>query len=201
MSKNAIGATENSHSLLIYLLRAVWFILQEYQKAIDEFKDRNPDHAKGYYTTDAWWEDEKFQASVKKSSLREEQAIQKVQDDRTEGIEKIAKEWVKREFFRQSMAGTMDASMTEAIFKKSVWDRAMFEGDLKYRQMNGESTDTEAELADFQSLQDRKKQAMLKRAKDELKDILEEDGLLDIDLAMKLESMQAGDDDTKEKKE
>jgi hypothetical protein len=99
------------------------------------------------------------------------------------------------------MAGTMDASMTEAIFKKSVWDRAMFEGDLKYRQMNGESTDTEAELADFQSLQDRKKQAMLKRAKDELKDILEEDGLLDIDLAMKLESMQAGDDDTKEKKE
>ena len=88
--------------------------------------------------------------------------------------------------------------MTEATFKESVWERALFEGDLKYRQMNGESPDSEAELADFQTRQERKKQAMLKRAKDELKEILEEDGLLDVDLAMKLESMKAEDDNTTE---
>ena len=128
--------------------------------------------------------------------MRKEQAVQKVKDDRTEGVEKIAKEWVKREFFRQNMAGTMDASMTEANFKESVWERAMFEGDLKYRQLNGESPDTEAELEDFKTMQERKKQAMLKRAKDELKEILEEDDLYDVDLAMKLEGMKAEDDNT-----
>jgi hypothetical protein len=99
------------------------------------------------------------------------------------------------------MAGTVDDSMTEEKFMESVWERAMFEGDVKYRQMNGESPDTDAELADFKSRQERKKQAMLKRAKDELKEILVEDGLLDDDLAMKLESMQAEDDDTTEKKD
>jgi hypothetical protein len=100
------------------------------------------------------------------------------------------------------MGGTVDDSMTEAKFKESVWERAMFEGDLKFRQMNGEAPDTAAELADFQSTQERKKQAMLKRAKDELKEILnEEEGLYDVDLAMKLESMKAEDDNTTDKKE
>lgn len=138
---------------------------------------------------------------MKKSSLRKEEAIQKVKDDRTDAIEKIAKEWGKREYFRQSMAGTVDDSMTEKKFMESCWDRALFEGDLKYRKMNGEAPDTDAELADFQSRQERKKQAMLKRAKDELKEILEEDGLLDIDLHMKLESMKAEDDNTTDKKD
>jgi hypothetical protein len=124
----------------------------DYQKAIDEFKERNPDHAKGYYTTDAWWLDEKFQASVNKTALRKEQAVQRVKDERTESVEKIAKEWVKREYFKQSMAGTVDDDMTEAKFKTSVWDRAMFEGDLKYRQMNGEAPDTKTKQRELISL-------------------------------------------------
>ena len=148
---------------------------QNYQEAIDTFREKNPDYAKGYYTTDAWWEDEQFQKSVRKSSLRKEQEIQKVKDERTQEIEKVAKEWAKREYFRQSMAGDIDESMTEEAFTESVWERAMFEGELVYRKMQGEVTDADAELEDFKARQERKKQAMLKRAKDEMKELLEEE--------------------------
>merc|ERR1712151_1492426 len=114
-----------------------------YQKYIDEWKEKNPDAAKGY-TTDAWWESEAFQKSIRRRKVKEEEEIQLVKDTRTEEIEKIAMEWAKREYFRQSMSsGTGATDLAEDEFIKSVWDRAMFEGDLKYRQMNGEVTDAE----------------------------------------------------------
>ena len=171
-------------------------MLQEYQKAIDEFKEKNPDHAKGYYTTDAWWEDEQFQKSVRKSSLRQEAAVQKVKDARTQEVEKIAKEWAKREYFRQSMEGSISDDMTEEKFAESVWDRALFEGDLKYRQINGEATDADSELADFKAQQERKKRTMLERAKEEMKDLLAEEDLSDAELTKKLDSLDADADNT-----
>ena len=88
--------------------------------------------------------------------------------------------------------------MTEEAFTESVWDRAMFEADLKYRQSKGEVTDDEAELADFKKQQERKKEAMLKRAKEEMKELLEGDDLLDDDLVNKLETMKAEDDNTED---
>lgn len=103
--------------------------------------------------------------------------MEEVKDERTLEIEQVATEWAKREFFSQSMAGTIDGDMTEEAFIESVWDRAMFEGDLKYRQMKGEDLDEEAELLDFKAKQERKQQAMLKKAKDELKEILDEEDL------------------------
>ena len=169
---------------------------QKYEEAIAEFAEKNPDYKKGYYTTEAWWEDEKFQKSVRKSSLRQEAELQKVKDQRTMDIENIAKEWVKREFFRQSMAGTVDEGMTEEEFTESVWERAMFEGDLKYRQMNGEATDAEAEYSDFKARQERKKQAMLQRAKEELKELLAEENLGGEDLNERLEKLDADADNT-----
>ena len=169
---------------------------QNYQEAIDTFREKNPDYAKGYYTTDAWWEDEQFQKSVRKSSLRKEQEIQKVKDERTQEIEKVVKEWAKREYFRQSMAGDIDESMTEEAFTETVWERAMFEGELVYRKMQGEVTDADAELEDFKARQERKKQAMLKRAKDEMKELLEEENLGGDDLDEKLDKIEADADNT-----
>jgi hypothetical protein len=87
------------------------------------------------------------------------------------------------------MAGTIEESMTEEAFSESVWDRAMFEGDLKYRQMTGENMDVDVEYQDFKGKQERKKLAMLKRAKEELTEILEEDDLAGDDLAEKLASI------------
>jgi hypothetical protein len=171
---------------------------KNYQAAIDEFLEKNPNYKDGYYTTEAWWEDEKFQASVKKSSLRAKEEIQAVMDAREKKIEDIAKEWAKREFFKQSMEGTVQEGMSEEEFTKSVWDRALFEGDLKFRQMNGESMDAETELANFKSRQERKKQAMLKRAKEEMKELLEEEDLLSADLEATFESMDASADNTED---
>jgi hypothetical protein len=90
-------------------------------------------------------------------------------------IEEIAKEWGKREYFRQSMAGTIDSTISEDDYIKSVWDRAMFEGDQKYRIMKGELVDEELELelATFKSQQERKQKVMLQRAKDEMKELLQ----------------------------
>ncbi len=88
--------------------------------------------------------------------------------------------------------------MTEAEFTESVWERAMFEGDLKYRQTNGEVTDAETELANFKNRQERKKEAMLKRARDELKEILAEEDLGGKDLDAKLDSLEASADNTED---
>ncbi|KAG7364224.1 hypothetical protein IV203_037426 [Nitzschia inconspicua] len=153
--------------------------VEAYQKAIDEFREKNPDWGKGVYATEAWWEDPKFKASVEEAmggkktpDILELKVEEK--DERTLEIEKIATEWAKREYFRQSMAGTVDEEMTEEAFIESVWDRALHEGDVKYRQMKGEDLDEEAELLDFKARQERKQQAMLKKAKEELKEILDE---------------------------
>jgi hypothetical protein len=125
-----------------------------------------------------------------------------VTDERTKEVEKLAKEWAKREYFRQSMAGTAgtmpDGSgspMTEEAYIKSVWDRAIFEGDLKYRQIRGEVNNPEMELADFKKRQERKQQTMLARAKKELADILDEDNLGGDDLKKKWADAEKADKD------
>lgn len=162
---------------------------QAYKDYIQKWKTENPDAAKGY-TTDAWWEAEIYQQSRRKSAEKEANAQQAAQDKRTKEIEAIATEWAKREYFRQSMAGTIAEGTTEEEFTKQVWDRAMFEGDLKYRQAKGEVTDPDAELATFQAKQERKKQTMLQRAKEELADMLEEDGLSTEDLKKQWEEQE-----------
>ena len=116
-------------------LSLVLSLPQAYLQAIEDFKKENPDAARGYTTTDAWWEREEFQRSRRRSAEREQEKAVMVLDERTKEIESIAKEWAKREYFRQSMAGTISKDTTEDEYVKSVWERALFEGDLKYRQM------------------------------------------------------------------
>lgn len=159
--------------------------------------ENNPDYEKGY-TSDVWWEDEKFQKSVRKSALRSSEQNQKIKDARAEEVEVIAREWAKREYFKQMMAGTVDAELSEESFLKSVWERAMFEGDMVYRKVKGEATHADAELEDFKAKQERKKHAMLKRAKLELKEILEEEDLGGDDLNEKLDTMDANPEGAKQ---
>jgi hypothetical protein len=178
------------------ILLFIYYFLQAYKQAVEDFKTKNPDAANGF-TNDIWWEGEQFQQSRKRSAdavVKKEQALK---DERTLEIEEVAKEWARREFFRQSMSGQVDAEMTEEDFVKSIWDRALFEGDLKYRQMKGEKTDDATELADFKTQQERKQGAMLKRAKQEMMDILQEDNLGsdDGDVATKLLPEEDTDDD------
>jgi len=162
----------------------------KYQKALDDFLEKNPNWGDGVLATDAWWEDPKFIAQVEeaKASYRkgdaveeEEEGEEEIKDERTLEIEKIATEWAKREFFSQSMAGTVNEDMDEVEFIEAIWERAMFEGDLKFRQMNGEEPDVEAELLDYKSQQERKQQTMLKMAKQELQEVLDEEDLGGVD--------------------
>jgi hypothetical protein len=64
--------------------------------------------------------------------------------------------------------------------------------------MKGGVTDADAELKDFKSRQGRKKQAMLKRAKDEMKELLEEENLGGDDLDEKLDSLDPYADNTED---
>lgn len=82
--------------------------------------------------------------------------------------------------------------MTEEEYKETVWERAMLEGDLKYRQKIGEVVDEEMELANFKTRQERKQKEMLKKAKRELAEVLGEDVRDDDEL---------DDDDDKKKKD
>ena len=69
--------------------------------------------------------------------------------------------------------------MTEEEYIESVWERAMFEGDLKYRMMHGGETDERTELAVFMEKQEKKKQAALRKAKSTLEGMM--GNLLDTD--------------------
>lgn len=56
-----------------YMLR---FGVSHYATAIQEFETENPTAKNGVVHTNAWWEDEKFQKMVKKSSLRQEELVE-----------------------------------------------------------------------------------------------------------------------------
>jgi len=140
----------------------------EYEKACADFKTRSPTQS----PFDEWvLEQEKIENESAED--RSKRAAAEAEEKKKEEIDAIAKEWAKREYFRQSMAG--DMPYTEEEYRKSVWERALFEGDLKYRMMRGQETDERKELADFKSNQEKKKEVMLERAKASLQELLDED--------------------------
>merc|ERR1712032_1397334 len=162
---------------------------EEYQKVIDEWDEKNP--TVDGETEEAWWETEEFKKQLeeaRRSQRRdtdddeeEEIDIEAEKDPRTEEIEEIAKEWAKREYFRQSMSrieSTSDDIQTEEEFIESVWETALVEGEKKYVEIY--ESDVE-DVDDFVARQKQKKRMMLKRAKEDLADILDEEDLLEGD--------------------
>ena len=113
-----------------------------------------------------------------KLKVESEQAVQRKDEEKEAArkgeTEDIAREWAKRDFFRKGMSGEI-SDMTEEEYIESIWDRAMFEGDLRWRQLNGKETNEEQELEDFKSKQDKKKKAMLERAKASLAELLDDE--------------------------
>jgi len=139
-----------------------------YAKAIEDYKIKVPEK-----TADDQWMAKKQKELEEKAEDRKERMKKEYAEKKTNEIEEIAREWAKREYFRKSMSGDMPYSEDEYV--KSVWERALFEGDLKYRMLHGQSTDERKELANFKKLQEKKKAAMLERAKASLQEILDED--------------------------
>lgn len=156
---------------------------EEYKKACDDYKIRKPKQS----PYDEWLVEQQRIEDENKVE-RSEQALRESEEKKTKEIEEIATEWARREYFRQSMAG--DMPYTEEEYTKSVWERAMFEGDLKYRMMRGQETDERKELRNFKEMQERKKDLMLERAKASLQTLLDED-----DLANGIDDDDDDDDD------
>jgi len=144
---------------------------EAYAKACEDFKSRTP----AVTAQDEWLAQKQKEldenAAERKQRIKEEYEAAKKKE-----IEDIAREWAKREYFRKATAGDMPYSEEEYI--KSVWERALFEGDLKYRMLHGQETDERKELAEFKKKQEKKKAMMLERAKAALNDALGEDALV-----------------------
>lgn len=158
-----------NHIILFFLY------LQKYKEAVKEFRKENPDFASGY-TNDIWWETEQFQKSVRERERKNKEEVQIVKDARQVEIERIATEYAKREFFRVSTSAE-GTKLSEEEYIKEIWDRALLEGDIKFRQLNGEANDPEGEIANFAAQQERKQEIMLKKAKQDLRTVLDEENL------------------------
>jgi len=139
-----------------------------YEKACEDYKTRVPEK-----TPHDEWLAEKQRELDESAAERKARVKAEYEEKKTKEIEDIAREWAKREYFRKSMSGDMPYSEEEYI--KSVWERALFEGDLKYRMLRGMDTDERKELADFKKKQEKKKATMLERAKASLQEMLDED--------------------------
>jgi len=142
--------------------------VEGYKKACEDYKTRVPEK-----TPHDEWLAEKQKELDESAADRKARVKAEYEEKKTVEIEDIAREWAKREYFRKSMSGDMPYSEEEYI--KSVWERALFEGDLKYRMLRGMDTDERKELADFKKKQEKKKATMLERAKASLQEMLDED--------------------------
>jgi hypothetical protein len=156
---------------------------EAYKIAIEEFKVRAPK-----VTPQDEWLIQKQKELDEDSAVRRTRVKAEYEEKKTKEIEDIAREWAKREYFRKATSGDMPYSEDEYI--KSVWERALFEGDLKYRMLHGQETDERKELAEFKKKQEKKKMMALERAQQQLNAVLDDED--------KLVKAGDGDDDDDE---
>ena len=94
-----------------------------------------------------------------KAKTNEERILLKRQkrdeDAKQKELEVMATQWAKREYLRKSLKRAV--SVKEEDFIEVVWDRAMFEADLKYRTMKGQSVNESEERTEFREAQEKKK--------------------------------------------
>jgi len=99
---------------------------------------------------------------------------QKRQDtEKEEELKALATEWAKREFLRKSLKRRIPIGEEEFI--EIVWDRAMFEADLKYRTMMGLAVNESEERAQFKEDQKARKAAAYKKEQDRWNNLSTED--------------------------
>lgn len=98
---------------------------------------------------------------------------QKQDVEKENELKSLAREWAKREFLRKSLKRRIPISEEEFI--EIVWDRAMFEADLKYRTMSGLAVNESEERAKFKEEQKARKAAAYKKEQDRWNSMTTED--------------------------
>jgi len=111
----------------------------------------------------ASWEKAPEQSEEEKAAMfkTKEEQIALARQKRDEAakqkeLEVMATQWAKREYLRKSLKRKIP--LKEADFIKVVWERAMFEADLKYRTMQGQAVNESEERKQFRIDQEKKKQ-------------------------------------------
>ena len=85
----------------------------------------------------------------------------------------MATEWAKREYLRKSLKKPIN--IKEAEFIEIIWDRAMFEADLKYRTMQGQAVNEKEEREKFKERMEKKKAEAYKAEQARWKEMTEKD--------------------------
>lgn len=75
--------------------------------------------------------------------------------EKEEELKAMAMEWAKREYLRKHLKRHIPIKEDEFI--EVIWDRAMFEADLKYRTMQGQAVSESEERIKFKESQEKKK--------------------------------------------
>lgn len=99
---------------------------------------------------------------VFKRQKRDEAAKQKE-------LEALATQWAKREYLRKSLKRAIP--IKEHEFIEIIWERAMFEADLKYRTMQGQAVNESEERVEFKLEQEKKKAGAYKAEQERWQDM------------------------------
>ena len=82
-------------------------------------------------------------------------------------LKAMATEWAKREYLRKNLKRHIPVKEEEFI--EVVWDRAMFEADLKWRTMQGQAVNESEERKQFRETQEKKKAEAYKKEQERWK--------------------------------
>jgi len=120
------------------------------------------------------WEKAPEQTDEQKAATaktKEEQILLKRQkreeaEKQTE-LKAMATQWAKREYLRKNLKRRIPIKEDEFI--EIIWDRAMFEADLKYRTMQGQAVSESEERQQFRDAQEAKKKDAYKQEQERWK--------------------------------
>lgn len=103
--------------------------------------------------------DETEEEKAAKMRTKEEQVEinrqKRKEAEKEEELKAMAMEWAKREYLRKHLKRHIPIKEDEFI--EVIWDRAMFEADLKYRTMQGQAVSESEERIKFKESQEKKK--------------------------------------------
>ena len=159
---NVAKDTSSLEHMLIHGMRECGF------KRIEEIEYMVSMGAKGYNDmiasgkVDTAWEkvpDETEEEKAAKMRTKEEQIEinrqKRKEAEKQEELKAMAMEWAKREYLRKHLKRHIPIKEDEFI--EVIWDRAMFEADLKYRTMQGQAVSESEERIKFKESQEKKK--------------------------------------------
>ena len=159
---NVAKDTSSLEHMLVHGMRECGF------KRIEEIEYMVSMGAKGYNEmiatgkVDTAWEkvpDETEEEKAAKMRTKEEQVEinrqKRKEAEKEEELKAMAMEWAKREYLRKHLKRHIPIKEDEFI--EVIWDRAMFEADLKYRTMQGQAVSESEERIKFKESQKKKK--------------------------------------------